>query len=166
MSTVHIVEWTQSRSELFVRGYMPVLEAALVGGQSSCSHPALTHVPCSLCRSKGRVSVLSLKVVVQRALIELPGSLRRRCSMEEKGEVGGPRRSDRIKKEAKNQDEADSELITCQSCDITVHKGQLYMTFWSALYPLLQVVMVSLPIDHCQARAGYVDDVRKMQPML
>lgn len=77
-------------------------------------------------RSRGgraRVRVLSLKVVVQRALIELPGSLRRRCSMEEKGGEGGLRRSDRIKKEAKNQDEADSELITCQSCDITVHKG-------------------------------------------
>ena len=46
--------------------------------------------------------------------------------MEEKGGEGGLRRSDRIKKEAKNQDEADSELITCQSCDITVHKGQSY----------------------------------------
>ena len=107
---------------------MPVQETALLEGQSSCG-PQPLGLPCYLCRSRGgraRVRVLSLKVVVQRALIELPGSLRRRCSMEEKGGEGGLRRSDRIKKEAKNQDEADSELITCQSCDITVHKGQSY----------------------------------------
>lgn len=87
--------------------------------------------------------------------------------MEEKGGEGGLRRSDRIKKEAKNQDEADSELITCQSCDITVHKGQLYKLHSCQLSTFcLQVVMVWLLIGHCQARAGYVEDVRKMQLML
>lgn len=81
-------------------------------------------------RCGARVRVRSLKVVVQRALIELPGSLRRRCSVEdreqeEEGDGGGRRRSRRVKREssAKDQDEADSQLVTCQSCDITVHRG-------------------------------------------
>ena len=77
----------------------------------------------------------SLKVVVQRALIELPRSLRRKCSVEERvggegregeeGREGGEgrqvRRSRRVKRE--EQEETDSQLVTCQSCDITVHRG-------------------------------------------
>ena len=75
----------------------------------------------------------SLKVVVQRALIELPGSLRRRCSVEGRGEgegegggeERGARRSRRLKREPlRDQDEVDSQLVTCQSCDITVHRGE------------------------------------------
>ncbi|CAI8013784.1 Lysine-specific demethylase 4A [Geodia barretti] len=74
-------------------------------------------------RSRG---VRSLKVVVQRALIELPSSLRRRCSVEGgEGETRGRRRSRRAMKREPSleQDDADSQLITCQSCDITVHRG-------------------------------------------
>ena len=90
---------------------------------------------CVTCRGGGRprrCGVRSLKVVVQRALIELPGSLRRRCSVEgrEEEEEGGKeergtRRSCRLKREPlRDEDEADSRLITCQSCDITVHRGE------------------------------------------
>ena len=68
-----------------------------------------------------RCGVRSLKVVVQRALIELPSSLRRKCSVED--ERRGMRRSQR--KPVRDQDEADSQLITCHSCDITVHRGEL-----------------------------------------
>jgi jumonji domain-containing protein 2 len=68
--------------------------------------------------------VRSLKVVVQRALIELPSSLRRRCSVEEAEAGEGKHRSCQAKKQPESeQDEADSQLVTCQSCDITVHRG-------------------------------------------
>ena len=70
----------------------------------------------------------SLKVVVQRALIELPSSLRRRCSVEggEGDNLASRRRSRRAKRAPSiEQDDTDSQLITCQSCDITVHRGKV-----------------------------------------
>ena len=64
--------------------------------------------------------VKSLKVVVQRALIELPGS---RCSVG--GEEEGRGKSQSTKREAAcYQEDADSQLITCGSCDITVHQSE------------------------------------------
>ena len=73
-----------------------------------------------LCRAE---VVRSLKVVVQRALIELPASLRRRCSMEERGE-SGQCRPRRAKRGPAASEDTDSQLITCKSCDITVHRGE------------------------------------------
>ena len=94
-------------------------------------------------RRRARVRVQSLKVVVQRALIELPGSLRRKCSVEGRGGgegQEGTRRSLRVKREpareparepVRDREEEESQLVTCQSCDITVHKGQLLMLLLS-----------------------------------
>ena len=85
-------------------------------------------------KRRRRVRVQSLKVVVQRALIELPGSLRRKCSVEGRGGEGqeGTRRSLRVKREpVRDREEEESQLVTCQSCDITVHKGQLPMLLLS-----------------------------------
>ena len=122
MSTVHTVEWTPPRSEL------PLRDSRSVSTQRSQSWVWSLGCGqvcgCGLCRSRG---VRSLKVVVQRALIELPSSLRRRCSVEGgEGETRGRRRSRRAMKREPSleQDDADSQLITCQSCDITVHRGE------------------------------------------
>lgn len=68
----------------------------------------------------------SLKVVVQRALIDLPESLLRKCSMERGRGKGVVKESEKgeNKEEEMEEEEMESQLVTCQSCAITVHKGQ------------------------------------------
>ena len=67
----------------------------------------------------------SLKVVVQRALIDLPESLLRKCSMERGRGKGVVKESEEGEnKEEEEEEEMESQLVTCQSCAITVHKGQ------------------------------------------
>lgn len=56
----------------------------------------------------------SLTVVVQRSLVELPESLQHECSV-------ASRESD---------DEEDSKLVTCQSCQICVHKCEFFLSPW------------------------------------
>ena len=131
MFTVHTVEWTLDKSELHASDCRVQMWAGKWWVWLTQAHSLTV---CDTCRGGGRprrCGVRSLKVVVQRALIELPGSLRRRCSVEgrEEDEGGkeerGTRRSCRLKREPlRDQDEADSQLVTCQSCDITVHRGE------------------------------------------
>lgn len=139
MSTVHTVEWIQDRSDLSHNNYQLFQSV----NNQTCMLWVWSIRGCALIvgvvnfRSGG---VRSLKVVVQRALIELPRSLRRKCSVEEDKKMV-LRRSRRVNRDSvKEQDESDSQLVTCQSCDITVHRGDDIINLLNMIYLFIRML--------------------------
>ena len=106
----------------------------------------------SVVRRRREPRTQSLKVVVQRTLVELPESLLRKCSVEGKR---GWKRAREVAKESKQKEEEieedESQLVTCQSCAITVHKSQSLPTVRTVVdlvsSPLLSAGCYGVPTD-------------------